>query len=160
MAYSVGRRPLTAEAWVRSWTGSWCTKWHWESFFPENSDFFPCQHHSTNAYTRLHLNITLMRRINWLIACESSNKPTLFSISVSNGWKKGTVALFSLRRYKFALLWNIAASENAKNLTITWTMEISHTFKPRFHKLHFNIIISLNGDFQLRSWLAFRTFMI
>jgi len=39
-------------------------------------------------------------------------------------------------------------------------MEISHTFKPRFHKLHFNIIISLNGDFQLRSWLAFRTFMI
>jgi hypothetical protein len=48
----VSRRPLTAEARVRSrvkslW-GLWWTKWHWDRFFFELS-VFPCQFHSTGA---------------------------------------------------------------------------------------------------------------
>jgi len=57
-------------------------------------------------------------RTNGLKACESSNKPMFFWISLSIGYKKGTVALFRVRKYKFALLWYIAVSEEAKKLTI------------------------------------------
>lgn len=81
MAYSVGSRPLIAEARVRGVQSSTETV----PPPPENSDFFPCQHHYTNAYTRLHLNTTLMRKTDGLKACESSNKSMLFWISVSIG---------------------------------------------------------------------------
>jgi hypothetical protein len=44
MAQAVSRRPLTAEARVRSrgqfmWD-LWWTKWHWDRFFPEYFGFF------------------------------------------------------------------------------------------------------------------------
>jgi hypothetical protein len=52
IAQVVSRRPLTAEARVRSrgqslW-GFWWTKWHWDRFFSELSVFL-CQFHSTGA---------------------------------------------------------------------------------------------------------------
>jgi hypothetical protein len=52
MAQAVSRRPLTAEARVRSWGQSmwdlWWTKWHWDRFFSKYLGF-PCQFHSTRA---------------------------------------------------------------------------------------------------------------
>jgi hypothetical protein len=52
MAQAVSRRPLTAEARVRSRIKSmwdlWWTKWQWDRFFPEYFGF-PCQFHSTGS---------------------------------------------------------------------------------------------------------------
>jgi hypothetical protein len=48
MAEAASRRPLTAEAPVRSIWDLWWAKWHWEDFFPSTS-VFPNQFPSTGA---------------------------------------------------------------------------------------------------------------